>query len=401
MGVYIYTKLPSEYQEVEYIWTTWTQYIDTWIFPWTNIQVETKITVQSTTQEKTVFWNYKSSSTASYLYYHLTAYSNAWYYWINGSEWHAWSYSPVIWTQYEIVYNNENNQLSVNWTEVWSVSWTQWQSWSTLYISARWTVNDCYWYFNYYYFKVFNKTTWEYERDFVPCYRKSDSVIGLYDLVNNQFYTNSWTGTFTKWNDVNNYYEKELKNAYIGQVYEYSYTFKWKTAAEIWNEFDVLVGGIYTNSNWVTWSSNTECRIKKDIPSLATAKKVIISGTIVWQNLSATAGQIWIWKWSWWGTGIAGYQVYWSSYNGMKANLYYNNTDTSWNSVGNATAQTYKPTLIIDLENKTIVWSMSWFSNSTLSLTDAQVADIKTYEYILCYVSMYTSTISDVSITIE
>ena len=35
-------------------------------------------------------------------------------------------------------------------------------------------------------------------RYFVPCYRKSDSVIGMYDLVNNQFYINAGTGTFTK-----------------------------------------------------------------------------------------------------------------------------------------------------------------------------------------------------------
>ena len=35
-------------------------------------------------------------------------------------------------------------------------------------------------------------------REFIPCYRKSDSVIGLYDIVNNVFYTNSGTGTFSK-----------------------------------------------------------------------------------------------------------------------------------------------------------------------------------------------------------
>ena len=34
-------------------------------------------------------------------------------------------------------------------------------------------------------------------RDFVPCYRKSDSEIGLYDLVNDVFYTNQGSGTFT------------------------------------------------------------------------------------------------------------------------------------------------------------------------------------------------------------
>lgn len=35
-------------------------------------------------------------------------------------------------------------------------------------------------------------------RDFIPCYRKSDNVIGMYDLVNNVFYTNQGTGTFLK-----------------------------------------------------------------------------------------------------------------------------------------------------------------------------------------------------------
>ena len=35
-------------------------------------------------------------------------------------------------------------------------------------------------------------------RNFVPCYRKADSEIGLYDLVNGVFYTNAGTGTFTK-----------------------------------------------------------------------------------------------------------------------------------------------------------------------------------------------------------
>lgn len=33
-------------------------------------------------------------------------------------------------------------------------------------------------------------------RDFVPCYRKADQVAGLYDLVNGVFYTNAGTGTF-------------------------------------------------------------------------------------------------------------------------------------------------------------------------------------------------------------
>lgn len=38
--------------------------------------------------------------------------------------------------------------------------------------------------------------------DYVPCYRKSDNEIGLYDLVSHAFKTNSGTGTFAKGADV-------------------------------------------------------------------------------------------------------------------------------------------------------------------------------------------------------
>ena len=39
-------------------------------------------------------------------------------------------------------------------------------------------------------------------RDYIPCYRKSDGEIGLYDLVSNSFFTNAGSGTFEKGNDV-------------------------------------------------------------------------------------------------------------------------------------------------------------------------------------------------------
>lgn len=40
-------------------------------------------------------------------------------------------------------------------------------------------------------------------RDFIPCYRKSDNEIGLYDLMTHAFFTNQGTGTFIKGPDVN------------------------------------------------------------------------------------------------------------------------------------------------------------------------------------------------------
>ena len=38
--------------------------------------------------------------------------------------------------------------------------------------------------------------------DFVPCYRKSDSVAGVYDTINKVFYTNNGSGTFAVGADV-------------------------------------------------------------------------------------------------------------------------------------------------------------------------------------------------------
>ena len=39
-------------------------------------------------------------------------------------------------------------------------------------------------------------------RDFIPCYRKDDEVVGLYDLVSNEFYVNSGTGNFKRGSNV-------------------------------------------------------------------------------------------------------------------------------------------------------------------------------------------------------
>ena len=38
--------------------------------------------------------------------------------------------------------------------------------------------------------------------DLIPCYRKSDGLIGMYDVVNSKFYTNQGTGEFLKGNDL-------------------------------------------------------------------------------------------------------------------------------------------------------------------------------------------------------
>lgn len=48
-------------------------------------------------------------------------------------------------------------------------------------------------------FKIYECKIWENQnmiRDFIPCYRKIDNIAGMFDLVNNVFYTNNGTGEF-------------------------------------------------------------------------------------------------------------------------------------------------------------------------------------------------------------
>ena len=52
-----------------------------------------------------------------------------------------------------------------------------------------------------YYFKYYDKND-TLICDLIPCYRKSDGVIGMYDIVRKQFLTNKGSGSFTKGADV-------------------------------------------------------------------------------------------------------------------------------------------------------------------------------------------------------
>ena len=54
-------------------------------------------------------------------------------------------------------------------------------------------------------------------RHLIPCYRKSDTAIGLYDLVNGVFYTNAGTGTFAKGADVSD-------SGSSGELFEFTYS---------------------------------------------------------------------------------------------------------------------------------------------------------------------------------
>ena len=198
-------RLPSAYQEVEWIQSSWTQYIDTWVTAPTNyLQTYMKInpqTVSGWSEDYRAGWayNWNRANVHYFGYGRYKLYAGFW-----GWDYNTWI-GLVANTLYEITMTANNGSWSVNMngsTASWTYSWTvsinrpfflfrnneNWSAW------AGWT------------FKIysFQMTTFNWlVRDFVPCYRKSDSVIWMFDTVNKVFYTNSWTWTFTKWSDVN------------------------------------------------------------------------------------------------------------------------------------------------------------------------------------------------------
>lgn len=220
--------LPSAYQEVEYLENNWTCYIDTWL----------QIKDGYRSVQKLRFLDYQISDWGFVTWGYI--WPDSWlpwgharlyvWNWRNWTTWWSYGYldsytnwttaTATIGTDYEMDFSwvSGNAFLKIDWTSYFTSS-------TTYSTNLSWPVSVFAGYEPYssqvhpwlrvYYAKYYDSTD-TLVRDFIPCYRIADWVIWLYDLVNEVFYTNSWTWTFTKGLDVNDYKEKKLKNAYIG-----------------------------------------------------------------------------------------------------------------------------------------------------------------------------------------
>lgn len=102
------------------------------------------------------------------------------------------------------IYKATSNEMLFDGVNVKTPNWNNTPSYPYL-IFARTTANNhtavnkdynC----RVYYCKLWNGNS--LIRDMYPCYRKSDSVAGMYDAVNDVFYTNAGSGTFVVGPDV-------------------------------------------------------------------------------------------------------------------------------------------------------------------------------------------------------
>lgn len=176
-------RLPSAYQEVEYIQSSRTQVINTWVIPTTQTYTaELEIESLENWQEYWAFgiwWNtgFRAGQDTS---------------------WH-WD------TSYWALYSPSSYALNTKTKVTVSNSWKGTSSNTALWLFWMWE-NGSYsdnrkGAYKIYYCNIWNSGN--LIRKFIPCYRKSDNVIWMYDLVNNTFYTNAWIWTFTKGADVN------------------------------------------------------------------------------------------------------------------------------------------------------------------------------------------------------
>lgn len=209
--IYPASRLPSAYQEVEYIQSSWSwgwnwQFINTWVSLTGNCEVKFKYSptaIQTPVYEYSTMWASNWGSNILKFHGQMNPFN---------VEFGSGSYnSPVTITQdwiytVDFTANNWTGTVDINWT-MWTFSYTWWWASRTIVLFASqewdsWTYQ--YWFrssLKLYYCELYN--SWTLVREFIPCYRKSDSVIWLYDIVNDTFYTNQWSWTFTKWQDVN------------------------------------------------------------------------------------------------------------------------------------------------------------------------------------------------------
>lgn len=196
------SRLPSEYQEVEYISNSGTQWIDTGLilsnYNAFNINMDAKFLSYGKNYYNTLFGTQNTSDPYlgtylrydKYKYIEVDSLSSKLGYYIN--------------TKYNFDYTltKSISRLYIN-NDLYGEDTTKTRDFCSypLYLMGMNNGGST----HYSEIALYRcKITLDnvLSRDFIPCYRKSDNEIGLYDLVNNQFYTNDGSGTFLKGEDV-------------------------------------------------------------------------------------------------------------------------------------------------------------------------------------------------------
>lgn len=201
------SQLPTEYQEVEYIQSSGTQYIDTGVIPtvdtgvkvrghFTSVQDGDNIILGASDQ--TAFANGKP--------YSVDPYPDRVYFPFGGFAGDSTDTITITQTknkQYEYTLNYmDSGKASVDTLQITLPTRTSVTS-NALYLFCL-NGNGTAGYYSHFALEYLQITQGESViHDYVPCYRKADNVAGLYDLVTGTFLTNAGSGTFAVGNNSN------------------------------------------------------------------------------------------------------------------------------------------------------------------------------------------------------
>ncbi len=180
--------LPSEYQQVEYIESTGTQYIDTGVIA-NNVskaEFQFSMTENNATIQGIMGGGWSSNNKT----YQLIR---------NGTNINLRYGETILSILYDnAVHRIELSKYKLKIDEIEKSNTSEVNDNRSVYLFARRSDNfgngvQQYSYCRIYYCKIYNGSE-VLQRDFIPCYRKADNKPGLYDTVNDVFYTNQGTG---------------------------------------------------------------------------------------------------------------------------------------------------------------------------------------------------------------
>ncbi len=186
--------LPAEYREVEYLQSSGTQYIDTGFKPNQDTRVVVDAHVLSVNGIASNGLHIASTIGGGTFY--TTYIANGA---VVGSRYGkqnpmTFAANKPNWNQ-RLVYDKNKNVTTVGGYKI-TANYEKFQHAYSIYLFARNNAGamDFGSMSRIYSCKMYDNGT--LIRDYVPCLRKADSIPGMYDLVNNVFYTNGGTGDF-------------------------------------------------------------------------------------------------------------------------------------------------------------------------------------------------------------
>ena len=247
------SQLPTEYQEVEYIQSSGTQYIDTGFVVNKSDSYVLEIDGLFPSQAQV----YQGCNGCMQFFVSSK-------YGINNES----SISVGNRDTVRIAYANQTATLTVNGSQAESKSWASYSGANVkLGVLRLGDTNNGWFSGGAASGTIYGYKVWKDEvlvSDCIPCYRKSDNIVGLYDLVNGVFYTNAGTGNFAKGKNSNSHSDVVITP---GGVILMQYALKRRMMmAALGSSIDVSAlsityTGAYTDYGMVTMSDGARYRL--------------------------------------------------------------------------------------------------------------------------------------------